>query len=102
MKLRPTKRRRDGRLRALKNGDPYTVQRLLNFKASDFAASSGQSMKYAQGYALFVHMLETEEYRARFFDYLREAFAGKGQSSTFRKIFRKDLKAIEKGHLAQR
>ena len=76
----------------------YGLHRVLNFKSSDFAASTKQNLKYAQSYALFAHMLDgsKEKYRQRFLGYLRDALAGKGQASTFRKIFAKDLEPIER------
>ena len=83
--------------RAEANKDLYRVHRLLNFKASDFQASTGQSIKYAQAWALFRYLLEQRDptLRALFFDYLREAAAGKGQASTFRKLFKRFDKQIE-------
>ncbi|MFQ5506485.1 MAG: DUF1570 domain-containing protein, partial [Planctomycetota bacterium] len=80
---------------------PYKVHRVLNFRISDYHASTKQGLKYAQGYVLFHYMLhgEGEGYREAFFDYLREAVLGKGQASTFRKIFRSSLAKIERGHV---
>lgn len=76
----------------------YGLHRVLNFKDSDFAASTRQNLKYAQSYALFAHLLDgsQEKYRQRFLGYLHEALAGRGQASTFRKIFEKDLETIER------
>jgi hypothetical protein len=75
----------------------YGVHRILNFKTSDFGASTKQDVKYAQAWALFRYLFESPdpEIRDRFFDYLREAAAGKGQASTFRKIFSKQEEELE-------
>ena len=79
---------------------PYKVHRILNFKTTDYGASSRQGLKYAQGYALFVYLMVGEDgrYLPTFIEYLKAALRGKGQASTFRKLFRKDLDRIEKGH----
>lgn len=100
--LQPT-RRRDDRIRALRSGEkPYSLQRLMNFKYTDYGASSRQAMKYAQSYALFTYMYEHAEYRETFLEFLREALAGKGQASTFNKLFRSERDTIEKAHLELR
>ena len=39
------------------------------------------------------------KYTERFLKYTKQALEGKGSSSTFRRVFKKDLKAIEKNHL---
>ena len=69
--------------------DLYGLHRVLNFKESDFGASTLQHVKYAQAWALFRHLWEHPETAARatFVDYLRAAAAGKGQASTFRRMF---------------
>jgi len=79
---------------------PYDLHRLLNFEASDYEASSKQALKYAQGYALFHYMLHgtTKAVREKFFDYMRAAVAGRGQASTFRRMFRRQLSSIEAGY----
>lgn len=69
--------------------DLLSVQRVLNLQQGDFQASTGQAGKYAQAWALFTFLFEhgDDAIRATFGDYLRQAAAGKGQSSTFRKLF---------------
>ena len=81
---------------------PYALHRVLNFKASDFGASTRQDLKYAQCYLLFAYLADgaDKHYRQQFLEYLRAAVAGKGQASTFRKMFRRDLKRIERDYLA--
>lgn len=80
---------------------PYSLHRVLNFKSSDFQASSRQDLKYAQSYLLFAYLRHGEEgrYRERFADYLRAALGGKGQASAFRRMFKRDLKDIERSYL---
>ncbi|HET7842704.1 MAG TPA: DUF1570 domain-containing protein [Xanthomonadales bacterium] len=82
---------------AQKRGDLYGVHRLLNFKPSDFGASSRQDTKYAQSWALFRWLFENADpaLHAQFVQYLREATTGQGQASTFRRIFGKQEKELE-------
>lgn len=84
--------------RAQSSKDLYGLHRMLNFKSSDFQASSKQAIKYAQSWALFRYLMEHDdaEVRALFFDFLRNAANGKGQASTFRKMFSKRDKQIER------
>jgi hypothetical protein len=93
---------RIGNLRAEK--DPYSLRRVINFKTSDFAASSKQKLKYAQSYALFLYMMEGEsgKYSERFLGYMKDALVGKASASAFRSVFRKEMKTIEKDYLAMR
>ena len=81
---------------------PYKVHRILNFTSSDYGASSKQTLKYAQGFVLFHYLMHGADgaYRSRFTDYIKQALGGKGQASTFRRIFRKDLQRIERGYIA--
>jgi len=81
---------------------PYKLHRLLNFQADDFAASSHQRIKYGQSYVLVHYLLHgaSEEQRETFWLFLRQAIAGKGQASTFRRLFRSGAKRLEKGYLA--
>ena len=80
----------------------YDLHRVLNFKSSDYGASSRQNVKYAQGYVLFHYLMHgsTDAMLENFLEYLQSAVAGKGQASTFRRIFRKDLKKIERAQQA--
>jgi hypothetical protein len=81
--------------------DPYSLTRVLNFQPVDYGASTKQALKYGQGYALFHYLMHgPEELREPFLDYVREAAEGRGQASTFRRIFRRDLDRIERGYLA--
>ncbi len=77
---------------------PYSLHRVLNFRSSDFGASTKQGLKYGQSYALFRYMMmgEDGDFLPEFLDYLRTALNGKGQASTFRKTFRRGLDVIEK------
>jgi hypothetical protein len=82
---------------AARQNELYGVHRLLNMKSTDFSASSRQDTKYAQAWALFRYLFEHEDpaLRAAFLDYLREAAAGQGQASTFRRIFARHEKVLE-------
>jgi hypothetical protein len=84
-------------LAELPAADRYGVHRLLNFKSSDFGASSRQREKYAQSWALFRYLFEHPDaaVRDQFTEYLREAVAGRGQASTFRRIFARMEKQLE-------
>jgi len=77
--------------------DLYGVHRLLNFKSTDFGASSRQDLKYAQSWALFRYLFEHRDPAVRelFLGYLRDAAAGQGQASTFRRIFAPKDKELE-------
>lgn len=77
---------------------PYGLHRVLNFKSDDFHASTKRGLKYAQSYALFLYMMNGEDgaLLPGFIQYLRSALRGKGQASTFRRLFRKEFDAIEK------
>ena len=79
----------------------YSVHRVLNFKSSDFGASSYQGLKYAQSYQLFHYMLNgtPDKTRKKFMDYFKSAMNGKGQASTFRKLLRKEYSKIETAYL---
>jgi hypothetical protein len=79
--------------------NPFSITRILNFEEADYLASSQQDLKYGQGYVLFHYLMHQDAYRAKFFEYLRKATEGQGQSSTFNRIFKSDLEAIERGHL---
>jgi hypothetical protein len=85
------------RLAASTTEERYGVHRLLNFKASDFGASSRQDLKYAQSWALFRFLFESEDTQLRqlFGEYLKEASLGQGQASTFRRLFAKYLEKLE-------
>ncbi|MBK9384335.1 MAG: DUF1570 domain-containing protein [Planctomycetes bacterium] len=74
----------------------YGLHRVLNFGVSDFEASSGQGQKYAQCYLLFHYLMHAQGdlHQARFLSYLRIAFEGRGQASSFRELF--DSAAIER------
>ncbi|MBL8728031.1 MAG: DUF1570 domain-containing protein [Planctomycetes bacterium] len=82
---------------ARQQDDLYGVHRLLNFKSSDFGASSHQDTKYAQAWALFRYLFEhpDDALRAQFVDYLQQAAAGKGQASSFRRIFARQERQLE-------
>jgi hypothetical protein len=73
------------------------LHRVLNLQSSDFGASTHQATKYAQSWALFRFLFESEdqELRKAFLDYLREATAGRGQASTFRRLFAAHEKVLE-------
>lgn len=82
---------------ARKADELYGVHRVLNFKSSDFSASSRQGVKYAQSWAIFRYLFEHRDgaMRALFLDYLRDAAGGKGQASTFRRIFKRHDRELE-------
>jgi hypothetical protein len=80
--------------------DPYSITRILNLETADFGASSKQQLKYGQAYALFHYMLIGEpRLRERFVTYIRSALEGKGQSSTFTRLFKPELDFIEAAHV---
>jgi hypothetical protein len=85
------------RLAASTAEERYGVHRLLNFKASDFGASSRQDLKYAQSWALFRFLFENEDTSLRqlFGEYLKQAAQGQGQASTFRRLFTKQERMLE-------
>lgn len=72
--------------------DRLGLHRLLNLQTSDFQTSTDQARKYAQAWALFQFLFEHPDaaLRERFVGYLQQAVAGRGQASTFRKLFGKD------------
>ncbi|MBL9077751.1 MAG: DUF1570 domain-containing protein [Planctomycetes bacterium] len=78
-------------------GDLYGVHRLLNLQSSDFQASTRQDTKYAQAWALFRHLREHADaaLRTTFVDYLQAAARGKGQASTFRRLFAAHERRLE-------
>lgn len=78
-----------GLLADSRKDDRYDVHRLLNFKSSDFGASSRQDMKYAQAWALFRYLFEHKDPATKklFLEYLQAAAIGQGQASTFRRLF---------------
>lgn len=82
---------------ARQQDDLYGVHRLLNFKSSDFLASSHQDVKYAQAWALFRYLFEHPDpaLRGKFVEYLQDAATGKGQASTFRRLFTKQERMLE-------
>ncbi len=90
--------------RLSKEKKPYGLHRLLNFKSSDFAASTKQPLKYAQSYALFNFLIRAGEpdYRPAFYEYLAMALTGRGQASSFRRLFARDLRSIEAKYLLPR
>lgn len=82
-------RQRDGDLlRTAAAGRDYRIERVLTFEGSDFSATSGQAEKYATSYALVYFLQHGDEgrWRTKFQSFVREAYAGKGQSSTFKKV----------------
>lgn len=78
-------------------GDLYGVHRILNFKSSDFSASTHQQLKYAQAWALFRFLFESQDaaLREHFDQYLRDAVRGRGQASTFRRLFAADEQRLD-------
>jgi hypothetical protein len=84
---------------AAASGREYRIERLLTLEADDFYASTGQAEKYANSYA-WVHYLQFGDggaWRIKFRDFVREAYAGKGTSSTFKKLMGADLERMKKG-----
>jgi hypothetical protein len=70
--------------RAAKN--PYDLERILTFNSGDYGASSKADLKYAQSYTLVQFCLTGEggAQRAKFLEFLRGAYQGKGSSSDFK------------------
>ncbi|MEM7200887.1 MAG: DUF1570 domain-containing protein [Planctomycetota bacterium] len=94
----------DGHLRTIGDAEkPYTLHRVLNFKLTDFQASSKQQLKYAQSYALFLYMRNgaSGSLRGKFYEYVQSAMSGKGQASTFRRMFKRELNDIERAYAQQ-
>ena len=79
----------------------YSVHRVLNFKSTDFGATSYQGLKYAQSYQLLHYLLNgsPDKTREKFMEYFKKAMQGQGQASTFRKLLRSDYKSIETDYL---
>ncbi|MBL8863488.1 MAG: DUF1570 domain-containing protein [Planctomycetes bacterium] len=80
----------------------YKLSRVLTFDSGDFHASSRQDLKYAQAYT-FVHFLMSGDggrYRARFDDFLRSAWSGKGSSTDLEAALGAKVDAIEKAWTA--
>ena len=77
--------------------DRLGLHRVLNLQQGDFQASTGQALKYAQAWALFRFLFEhpDDALRTQFVDYLREAVAGRGQASTFRRRFAAHERTLE-------
>ena len=82
---------------AQQQDDLYGVHRLLYFKSSDFGASSHQDVQYAQAWALFRYLFENpdQDLRVLFVEYLQAAAPGKGQASTFRRLFHQQERTLE-------
>ena len=62
--------------------DPYSLSRVLQFAASDYEASTGADLKYAQSYT-FVHFCmlgERGAWRPGFLEYLRGVFLGRSST----------------------
>jgi hypothetical protein len=79
-------------------GREYRLERVLTMDSSDFSASTGQAEKYATSYA-WVHFLQWGDagaQRKKFFEFVKEAYVGKGTSSTFKKIMGADLPKLKK------
>lgn len=75
--------------------DTYDLSNVLNWQTTDFMASSGRQLKYAEAYTLIHFLLHAENglYRERFFDYLDSAYLGKSSMTEFQKIM--DMKDDE-------
>ena len=82
--------------------DPYDLSRVLQFESGDFHGSSKQDLKYAQSYTLVHFFLHAEggNYRSRFFQFLRGAYAGNASSTDFKKVFGTPEKELEAAWIA--
>lgn len=76
---------------------PYGLSRVLNLEIGDFNVPSRQSLKYAQAYTLVAWAMRADDgaHRARFFEFLRSAFDGRGSPTEFKAAFAMDEAAIE-------
>ena len=65
---------------------PDSMQRVLNYQKSDYFASTGQDLKYAQSYGLVYYLLHSgdEELRDGMNRFLASVFERKGSSSHFK------------------
>lgn len=78
-------------------GDPYEITRVVQFGLSDYLASSGTQLKYAQSYTLTDYFLhgEDEAYRERFFVFLQRCIEGRNSSTHLENALGIDLEEIE-------
>jgi len=65
---------------------PDSIQRVLNYQKSDYFASTGQEMKYAQSYTLFYFLMHSgdEDLREGMNRFLASVFERKGSSTHFK------------------
>ncbi|MBL8858097.1 MAG: DUF1570 domain-containing protein [Planctomycetes bacterium] len=78
--------------------NPYDLSRVLNFGASDFAASTRADLKYAQAYTLVHFGLQGERgaYRTRFLAFMRGAYAGQASQTHFKDALELDATKLER------
>lgn len=71
-----------------KHPKPDTIQRVMNYQAGDFMASTDQQLKYASSYALFFYMMNSgdEEQLEKFHTFMASIYDRKGSSTHFKKI----------------
>lgn len=77
--------------------DPYSLSRVVQFSASDYEASTGSDLKYAQSYT-FVHFClvgERGRWRAGFLAYLRGAFLGQSSAGKLEDALGATLEKLE-------
>lgn len=70
----------------LEHDRPDSIQRVLNYQKSDYYASTGQDLKYAQSYGLVYYLLQSgdEEMRDGMNRFLASVFERKGSSTHFK------------------
>lgn len=67
---------------------PDSIQRVMNYQAGDFMASTDQQLKYASSYALFFYLMNSgeEEMLEKFHTFIASVYERKGSSTHFKKI----------------
>lgn len=78
--------------------DPFDLARVLSLSTSDYDASSGRMLKYAQSYTLVHFLLHglKGKHRAGFFEYLRLVYRGRGSSTDLKNCLDIEWRELEK------
>ena len=83
-------------------GRPYKLVMVLAWEASDFLATTGRDLKYAQCYSLVHYLLNAADARVRtgMDRYLAEAYTRNGSMSAFTRALESDLDDIQQAWFA--
>jgi hypothetical protein len=68
--------------------NPDSIQRVMNYQSSDFMASTGQKLKYAESYTLMYYLLNSDdpEMLEKCHTFIASVYERKGSSTHFKKI----------------